>query len=540
MVDEILEAIWKSEPVDATFTGIHIYDHLLSKVDKQSRLTRINEIQKHLEMLNAYSESQLDEMAIVDRRILIDFLETSLFNFNKIKHHNRLTSIYTSEISFGIYILQMRDFAPLQTRAENLLSRLRAIPDYLRNAQMNLEEGTNIPKLWTETGIMELENCIYYFQSDIPPFATSVKSLETEIRQANEEALEALKSFLLFLKNSLLAKSTGDYAIGKFAFDFYLKKKHGLNLQTDDLLKIGKGILKQTKEELTKVSKKIDPNLDDWTVAVKLAKKDHPEDDLLIQTYKEFMQKAKQFIIREKLVTIPDGENLEVVETPVFQRATLPYAAYISPAPFDKQQTGIFWVTPIDPNKSPADQEAQRQDHTIHGIPITALHEAYPGHHLQLVHSNGVPSKVRKQFGTSVFSEGWALYCEEMMFEKGFLQDHRSRLLQLKDQLWRACRVIIDVKIHTNEMSFDEAVAMLVDEAKLERTNAITEVRRYVQTPTQPMSYIIGKVEIQKLRDQYKQRMGDKFNLLQFHNELLSYGTIPISLVAEKMLQSLG
>ena len=167
---------------------------------------------------------------------------------------------------------------------------------------------------------------------------------------------------------------------------------------------------------------------------------------------------------------------------------------------------------------------------------MTAIHEAYPGHHVQLVHSNRVKSKVRRQFGTVLFAEGWALYCEELMYEEGFITKPETRLLQLKNQLWRACRVVIDVGLHTKRMSFNQAVDMLVNVAKLEHTNAVAEVKWYTYHPTYPMSYIMGKMEILKLRDDYKKLKGRAFNLKKFHDQLLSYGTIPIQMVRERML----
>jgi len=221
---------------------------------------------------------------------------------------------------------------------------------------------------------------------------------------------------------------------------------------------------------------------------------------------------------------MPTGEELDVILTPEFERPTIPYAAYMPPAPFEKQQKGFFFVTP-------AEKEEQLRGHSIYKIPVTALHEGYPGHHLQLVLANRLDSKVRKLMGTSVFIEGWALYCEEMMYDLGYYSDPRVRLMQLKDQIWRACRVIIDVSLHTKRMTYGEAIDFLVKEAKLEHVNATAEVKRYTRTPTQPMSYAIGKKQIMSLKDEY---IGE---LRQFHNKLLSFGSIPVALVKERMIK---
>jgi len=247
------------------------------------------------------------------------------------------------------------------------------------------------------------------------------------------------------------------------------------------------------------------------------------------------MERSREFVQKYNIVDIPEDESLEIIPTPVFERATTPYAAYMPPAPFEKEQKGLFYVTPVNETADNATREEQLQGHAFAKIPVTVVHEGYPGHHLQLTRSNRLLSKVRKMYHTSVFVEGWALYCEELMNTVGYYNDSKVSLIKLKDQLWRACRVIIDVKLHTKEMDFTSAVDFLVKEAKLEKTNAISEVKRYCLTPTQPMSYIIGKLQITQLRDECKKKYGAKFDLKKFHETLLSFGSIPVELIRKNL-----
>jgi uncharacterized protein (DUF885 family) len=224
------------------------------------------------------------------------------------------------------------------------------------------------------------------------------------------------------------------------------------------------------------------------------------------------------------------------VPTPEFARGLIPYAAYIPPAPYEKEQRGVFWVTPVDRDKEPDEMEAQLRGHSTHGIVVTALHEAYPGHHLQLSIANFLNQRpLRVLHNSSTFSEGWALYCEQMMWETGFYDDNRSRLLQLKDQLWRACRVIIDVQLHCGGWSRKKAVQYLVEKAMLEEPNAEVEVRRYCLTPTYQMSYMVGKIELLEILTDYKARRGEAFNLRQFHNDLISHGSLPFKFIRQFM-----
>jgi uncharacterized protein (DUF885 family) len=247
------------------------------------------------------------------------------------------------------------------------------------------------------------------------------------------------------------------------------------------------------------------------------------------------MHASRQFIIDHDLVTIPPGETLEIQETPAFQRATLPFAAYLAPGPFEKKQEGVFWVTPVDPDLPEDERETRLRGHPYGKIAVTAIHEGYPGHHLQLVRGNAASTLPRKIAGSTLFVEGWAFYCEEMMEQQGFITDPASKLLRLADQLWRACRIVIDVGIHTRGMSVEDAIKMLVEVAGMEEPDATAELHRYTQSPTQPMCYLMGKLELMKIADEYRSMKGPAFNLKAFHDELLSFGSLTPKLM-RKML----
>ena len=278
-----------------------------------------------------------------------------------------------------------------------------------------------------------------------------------------------------------------------------------------------------------------------WRELIEEGKRRHPESNWLREAYVTEMERAKQFVIDRHLAPLPRGEKLEVLDTPIFERATTPYALYQAPAPFDSEPAGLFYVTPVDLRKSKELQAAQLAAHCTPMLPLVALHEAYPGHHLQMCHGNLAPTRLRHIGTSDVFAEGWALYCEDLMWEQGFFtSDPLTRLFQLRNMVWRACRVVIDAGLHSGRMTWDEAVEMLVTEAMLERANAEAEVNRYCMTPTQPMSYLVGKLAITELRDEAKKRMGSKFDLYEFHGALLASGTIPPALVREEIWARLG
>jgi uncharacterized protein (DUF885 family) len=545
LVNEILEFRWKDSPVVATFSGIHKYDDKLDKTDPMSRKRHLKKAKEYLKKLNRFSsddkshseKARLSKDEKMDWRILRDSLRVEIAEEEKIRWHKRHALIYSEIALYGCFILIVRDFAPLEKRMKSLLARLKQIPRLMKEGQENLTRGRDIPKIWTQIAIETTVSGKEFFQQMIPLFAPKVPRLEKQLLAANRKALSVFDDYENFLKKRLLRRSKGRFAIGEKFFDFLLSIHYQLSYTATDLLPMGNRIIKQTQAEMRFLAKKIDPKKS-WTKIVDDLKKKHPSKENLLGFYKKEMARARDFVRRKDLVTIPKGESLAIIETPVFERNTIPYGAYMEPAPFEKRQEGLFWVTPVNEKLTPEQQEEQLRGHNSYGAVLTALHEAYPGHHLQLVHSNKVKSKVRRQFGTNLFAEGWALYCEELMYEKGFYTKPETRLLQLKDQLWRACRVVIDASLHTNRMSFNKAVDMLVNVAKLEKINAIAEVKRYTYNPTQPMTYIMGKMEILKLRDDFRKLKGRTFNLKKFHDQLLSYGTIPIQMVRERMLEA--
>lgn len=535
-VDEILGFRWKSSPVEATSMGIHQYDGELDYVDKKARQEYIQKLQSYLKDLDKFKKDVLSKDEQMDWEILYNSLEVEVKLEQEFNRYERDASLCPEIALIGCYLLMMRDFAPLEERMKSVLSRMGHIPRLLDQAKENLKQGKNIPQIWSQLGIEMATNGKQFFAVLVPEFAEKVPQLKEKLLSVNQKAAVAFDDYLKFIKNELLPKSNGDFKLGKESFDFLLKKYHQLPYDTEQLLSIGQKLIKTTQEEAKKLSSQIDPQKD-WFEIIAQLKKSHTSKDKLLKFYTDEMERARDFVKNKDLVTMPAGENLRVIETPLFQRNVIPYGAYVPPAPFEEKQEGFFWVTPVNENLPSEQQKEQLEGHNNFGAVLTALHEAYPGHHLQLVHSNRVDSKVRRQFGTSLFAEGWALYCEELMYEQGFYTDPRTRLHQLKDQLWRACRVVIDVSLHTGKMSFDQAVDMLVDVAKLEKTNAIAEVKRYTQTPTQPMTYCLGKMEILNLRDEVKNKKGEKFNLKRFHDQLLSYGTIPVKMVRKRMLE---
>jgi uncharacterized protein (DUF885 family) len=248
------------------------------------------------------------------------------------------------------------------------------------------------------------------------------------------------------------------------------------------------------------------------------------------------MAAIRQYVIDHEIVTIPAGETLRIVETPPYLRPIIPYAAYMPPGMLEEKQEGHFLVTPVDPDAPAEEQEQKLKGHYWAKLPITALHEAYPGHHLQLVWANRretIPRRLGSLMAT-LFIEGWAFYCEELLEQMGYIAAPVQRLGRLNDQLWRAARIVLDVSLHTRGMKVEEAIDLLVKECGLEPANAQAEVRRYTQSPTQPQSYLMGKLAILDIVRDY-QRAHPGASLRAQHDAILGCGSLPPRLIRKQL-----
>ena len=439
------------------------------------------------------------------------------------------------EILYGVYYLTEREFAPLPARAHAAARRLLEVPRLLRQARSNLSDPAVIPREWVVAALQQFQGGLAFLSHLARDFAARAGAAAPEFERACVEALRALQEFGDFLRGRVLGQARGSFAAGKNLFELLLRAQHGIEPDTDALDEFGRRLMTDTEARLAEAARAIDARRP-WQDMVGEWKADHPSEGRLVEEYGREVKRARDFILARGLATLPDGESLRVVETPPFQRTVTPFAAYVAPAPFEEGREGILWVTPPDAG-SPAEARARMlQDHMRPAIPATVAHEAYPGHHVQLSVACDIPSRVRRSCATPVLVEGWAFYCEELMAEQSYYEDARCRVLQLKDVLWRASRVVIDVGLHTRGMTVEQAAAVLAEVARLELPNARAEVLRYTRMPTQPMSYAVGRQAIFDLRETIKRRRGAAFDLKRFHDELLSYGSIPIALIRNRML----
>ncbi len=369
------------------------------------------------------------------------------------------------------------------------------------------------------------------FLDDLPnhPKVRSAGIDARALHDAIGKAKHAIEDFSIFLEGDLLPRSRGTYAVGTEHYNLLLKKKHFLDHDAGSLLALGEGLFATTKKELAALAEELGAGQGIEAVARQI-QNNHPSMDQVLPAYQTAMEAARDFVKAKQLVSFPPKEELHVVHTPEFRRHEIPFAAYLSPSPKDPDQVGYYYVTPV------TDDELLREHNWV-GLENTSVHESYPGHHLQFSVANCIPAAAtlpRLMNESSVFYEGWALYCEQLMQEQGFLKSKEHRFVMLKDRLWRALRIIIDVKTQTGRMTYDEAADLMVHELHFPREQACGDLNWYSQSPSVPMGYALGWSIINRLRGQEQRRLGSQFTLREFHDKLLSAGSISLPLVEKR------
>lgn len=425
----------------------------------------------------------------------------------------------------AIYQLTIREVDDFH---QALKSRLSQVPDHLSQARHYLSIAPErVPPIWAEMAITESQAGVEYFHSlaDDAKIKACINT-DHELSTIIENAASSLNQYAQFIEAHINPKAQGQFACGRTHFDHLLNYKHFLCINADQLAELGQKLLDTTRSELKAVTKKITGNEDIQALTDKI-KQNHPPADQLLTQYNTTMLSAYEFVKTHDLITIPE-QTLNIQETPIFFRHQIPFAAYLQPSLNDPNQLGRYCVTPAQDNIMLA-------EHNFPSIGHTCVHEAWPGHHAQFATANHNPSasSLTRSLNTSAtLYEGWALYCEQMMVEQGFLKQPENQFILLRDRLWRCLRIIIDVGIHTQNMTVSQAVDLLCKELGFPEQQAKADVMWYTCAPTTPMSYAVGSHLINAARSLYLQ----DHSLKQFHDQLLSYGSIALPLVLGDML----
>jgi uncharacterized protein (DUF885 family) len=521
LVEARFERLLRDNPILATAIGIHEHDDELGDASVDALLAEVEADKAHLTMIESLDPAELSEDARFERDLEIHNVRQSTLEAEELRIWER-RSVALDTLGDGLFLLFVRDHAPLAERLQAIAGRLEEAPTFLEQARSRARAPQ--VRLWQK---IEIESA-----SEMPSFFDEIVAAaegvigDRDFRRL-ERAVEGAKIAVAEHRGWLhdtLADGTDEWATGRELHDRIVAHRAFDGLDSDEILELGLQKLAEEREGRTAAAREIDPHATEAEV-IDRVKSDHPATfQGALDGYRDAMLRARQHLIDRDLVSIPEGEGIDIVETPRYLQNVIPFAAYFEPAKFDRTQTGIYVVTP-----SVGDNAGAMREHNVASISNTSIHEAYPGHHLQLTVASRHPSLTRLLTNAPEFVEGWGMYSELMMRENGFDDDPRFRLILHTDAIWRACRIILDVRMHRGELSIDEAVRFLVEQTNFEEPNARAEVQWYSFRPTYPMSYLLGRTLLLGLRDDEQRRLGDRFSLRDFHDTLLRNGSIPIS-----------
>ena len=509
-----------AHPDAATFLGIHTEDHRLPDGTREAVLDQVGATRRHLSAVEAIDPAELSSEARFERDLEIHNLRLELFDLEEQRLWARRSTAIDG-IGDPLFGLFARNFAPLEERLASITSRLEAIPGFLAEHRTRATEPQ--VRLWQEAELESAAEMPGFFDELVAAGGILAEPERRRLAAAADTAKSAVEEYEAYLR-ATLATALDSWPLGRERYDRLVALRAFDGLDTDRILEIGWEQLRLQKEARIAAAREIDPDVDEAAVIDRI-KRDHPATfEEALDAYREAMFRSRSYLIEHDIVSVPADERLEVVPTPEYLRRVMPFAAYFDAPKFDRDPQGIYIVTPsVD-----GDPGAMRE-HNRSSISNTSIHEAYPGHHLQLSVAGKHPSLTRLSAFAPEFVEGWGMYSEQLMREQGFDAGPAFRVGMHTDAIWRACRIILDVRMHRGEIGVDEAIAWMVEQTSFETAHARAEVRRYTYTPAYQLSYLLGKVLLLQLREDERRRLGTAFSLRDFHDTLLRNGSIPIS-----------
>jgi uncharacterized protein (DUF885 family) len=528
LVKQYLEERYDESPAWASMLGLTEYDERSDDLSAEAFRRRDAAVLEWTKRFKAVPDDAVDQDERIDRDAVLASLRGRELTQPR-ADWKRQPATYLNPSLGGVFTLFLHRLRPEPELAEAARARLLAVTRHVADGRANVDFAL-VPRVYLERAIGQARAAARYAR-DLVPAEVKEPALRQKVAEAGATAAGAYEDFADFLESNK-GRAAGDYAIGEELYTALLREKELLHFGTGELRERGREQYEFLSNEANKIASQIDGG-GDWTaVCEKLNRVHAPTPDAMRAEYEEWTERARSFLVDTGLVTLPPGERCTVEPSPHYQRPIQAVASYNPPPAFSNSLHGHFFV-PYPPDGTPPDEVQKRlEGNCSAGIPTTAVHEAYPGHHWHLVMAKQNRSPIRRTHFTSYFAEGWGLYAERVMREQGFFTDPRHLLFQYEATLFRAARIVVDTSLHTKEMTFDQAVDFMVKNANLTPPNAKAEVGRYCSWPTQASSYLTGMLEIIDIRTRWLAKRGsaDRPALRAFHDAITSTGSIPTSL----------
>jgi uncharacterized protein (DUF885 family) len=524
-VDDYLAYLQEVLPSQASLDGVHLHDDLLEDLSRSAIDAHVRTLSGFGRRLHQIDPTLLPPVEQVEHPIVAANIEARMFELEVTRNWDRNPHVYAEALGTSLATQALFAYAPEPERARRVVSKLRQVMRLVQAARDNVKEA---PGIFIKVGLETWRGALKFIEADLPRAFLTLDDLHIlgDLADTSTEAATAIKSYIEYLETDLAPRAKASFRLGRERFEQKLKLEEGITLTAERLLTIALRELGEVQEEFRSIAGRLnggDP-IENW----RRAKEDHPPAGQLVSVGQQQVIELTEFVQRQGIVTVPDGEPVVVAPSPDFYRWA--FASMWTPGPFEsKPSRAYYYLTDVDRSWPPERQEEHLRDFNIPTLWNVSIHEVFPGHFLQSRHLRGVDSKVRKStfFAPSSFVEGWAHYCEQMMMEAGFRRGDASiRLGQLSEALVRLARVVVAIRLHCEDMSVEQGMRFFRDEAFLEEANARREAERGTFDPTY-LVYSVGKLMLLKLRRDYKEQQGSKYSLRGFHDALLAQGSAP-------------
>jgi len=541
---DYIEQYLQSNPEDATELGDHRFDSQLTDYSPDARAKDLATQKESRDKLNAIDGSQLTGPNNIDFRILKENIDYQIFRAEELKEADWNPLVYMQSLANSLYLLVARDFAPAEKRIPNLRQRMEGIPRVIAQAKANLQHP---PRVHTETAIEQTQGAINLVREGLSPVLDRAPQMKKELTPLQEKTAAALEDYKKWLQNDLLPRSDGDFRLGADKFRKKLRFALASDLSMEEIMKRAQADLQQTQTAIYETGlplyKKYFQNADDKTLADKHAvtaavldklAEQHPDDATVVSYAQKILGEATDFVKQHNLVTIP-SVPLDVIAMPEFKRSVA--IAYCdSPGPLDKNGKTFFAVAPTPKDWSKERKESFFREYNNYMIRDLTVHEAMPGHYLQLAHANefSAPTLVRAIFRSGTFIEGWAVYTEQLMAEQGY-GGPEVKMQQLKMRLRAIANAILDQSIHAGNMNEKEAMDLMMKQTFQQEGEAVAKWKRARLTSAQLSTYFVGATEHLDLRAAEEKKLGRDFDLKKYNDQVISYGSPPVKYVRELM-----
>jgi hypothetical protein len=542
-LDDFFASYYRHRPVNATFIGRHEHDHRLPDYSPRGVEDVLADMETLLARLAALPEEPLTVAERMDRRLAAGFLRIQLWEYRSGHFVTENPAVYTGEAIFGVLGLFLTDFAPPAERVAAAIERLHAIPALLAQGEANVRAA---PAAWTQRALRECTGARAFLTGGIDDLIAELAVPGSELRAAADRALAAFDRFQAYLEGELLRQPSEHYACGAEVFDLLLKHGHCLEKSAADIARYAETQLIAAETYLAAHAG--DFGVRDWRGALAQLADLHPSVEAYYGRYTELWEASRAMVESKALVTWPDFP-LRYVPRPRWARSAAPYLYFLfyrSPAAFERPPVHDYLVTPIAPDLPAAEQQALLRANNDSVIKLNhVVHHGGVGHHIQNWHACRAPSRIGQVaavdcaarialFCGGTMAEGWACYATDLMHEAGFLTPLEGYSEQ-HTRLRMAARAIVDVRLHTGEMTLDDAARFYERHTAMAPEAAQGEAVKNSMFPGGALMYLVGTDGIPDLRRELAARQGGVFDLRQFHDRFLSFGSVPVSLVSEAM-----